>query len=145
MGLSIATQTAFCFVVLFVSGLFASNLNRLTHQPAGFAVNGLLALDTVTPQDEPPSAWKRVAQRLQTVPGVESAAVSGWPLLDGNGYRFNDVSIEGGSPTGTVVRFLIVSSGWVGTMKIPLLEGRDIRSDETQAAIVNRVVGQFEP
>ena len=135
----IAAQTAFCFLVLFVSGLFAATLARLTYQPSGFSVDGLLALDTVTPQDQiHSSAWQQVAEHLRTVPGVESVALSEWPLLDGNGYRLNDVSIGGGRPTETLVRFLMVSPGWVRTMKIPLIAGRDLRPDETEAAIVNR-------
>jgi len=134
----IAVQTAFCFLVLFVSGLFAATFDRLTHQPAGFSVDGLLALDTVTPRDEPPSAWEQVAEHLRSVPGVESVAVSEWPLLDGNGYRYNHVSIEGGPPIEARVQFLLVSPGWIETMKIPLIEGRDLRADETGAAIVNR-------
>ncbi len=138
MHVLVAVQAAFCFLVLFVSGLFATTFDRLIHQPTGFPVNGLIALDTVTPRDEAPSVWRQVAEHLRSVPGVESAAVSEWPLLDGNGYRLNDVSIGGGPPTGTTVRFLMVSPGWLGTMKIPLLEGRDLRPDETGAVIVNR-------
>jgi len=138
MHVLIAVQAGFCFLVLFVSGLFVATFDRLTHQPVGFPVDGLLALYTVTPQDQPPSAWEQVAEHLQSVPGVESAAVSDWPLLDGNGYRLNSVSIQGGPPTDEAVRFLIVSPGWIETMKIPLMEGRDLRVNETEAAIVNR-------
>jgi predicted permease len=134
----IAIQAAFCFLVLFVSGLFTATFERLTHQPAGFAVNGLLALDTVTPRDEPPSVWEQVAEHLRSVPGVESVAMSEWPLLDGVGYRFNRVSIQGGPTTDAMVRFLIVSPGWTQTMKIPLINGRDFRTNETGVAIVNR-------
>jgi predicted permease len=138
MHVLVAVQAAFCFLVLFVSGLFAATFDRLIHQPTGFPVDGLIALDTVTPREEAPSAWQHVAEHLRTVPGVESAAVAEWPLLDGNGYRLNDVSIGGGPPTGTTVRFLMVSPGWLGTMKIPLFEGRDLRPDEPGAVIVNR-------
>ncbi len=146
MHVLIAVQTAFCFLVLFVSGLFAATFERLTHEPPGFSVDGLLALDTVTPRDEPPSAWEQVAEHLRSVPGVERVAVSEWPLLDGNGYRYNRVSIEGGPPTDAVVRFLVVSPGWIDTMKIPLMEGRDLRADETGAAIVNgKFVREYFP
>jgi predicted permease len=134
----VAVQAAFCVLVIFVSGLFASTFERLTHQPAGFPVENLLALDTVTSRDEPPSAWEQVAEHLRSVPGVESAALSEWPLLDGNGYRFNGVSVEGGPVSEDLVRFLAVSSGWIGTMKLPLISGRDFRPAETGAAIVNR-------
>jgi putative ABC transport system permease protein len=137
MRVLIAVQAAFCFLVLFVSGLFAATFDRLTHQPAGFSVDGLLALDTVTPRNESPSTWEQVAQHLLSVPGVESVAVSEWPLLDGNGYRLNSVSIQSGPPTEAAVRFLIVSPGWIETMKIPLIKGRYFRTYQAEAAIVN--------
>ena len=138
MRVLIATQASFCSLVLFVSGLFVATFDRLAHQEMGFPVNGLLALYAVTPQDEPPQAWNQVAAHLRSVPGVESAAVSEWALLDGNGYRYNGISINGSPPSAVAVKFLIVSPGWIETMKIPLIEGRDLRADETGAAIVNR-------
>jgi putative ABC transport system permease protein len=134
----VAVQAAFCFLVLFVSGLFAATFERLTYQPAGFPVNSLLALDTVTPRDEPLSAWEQVAERLRSVPGVERVAISEWPLLDGTGYRYSGVSIAGGPPSEVNAGFLTVAPGWIGTMKIPLIEGRDFRAGETGTAIVNR-------
>jgi predicted permease len=146
MHILIAVQASFCFLVLFVSTLFVTTFERLEHQRTGFSTNGLLALDTVTPRDEALSAWDQVAEHLRSVPGVKSAAVSDWPLLDGNGYRFNRVSIAGGRLTDEEVRFLVVSPGWLATMKIPLLEGRDLRTDETGVAIVNReFVRQYFP
>ena len=36
----IAVQVAFCFVVLFLAGLFATTEAKLTRQPLGFAANG---------------------------------------------------------------------------------------------------------
>ena len=138
MRFLIAAQTSFCFVVLFLSALLGASFMRLTHQTYGFTTRDLVALDTVTPRDEPPSAWRQVAEHLRMVPGVESVGISEWPLLDGNGYRLNDVSIEGGPPTDTVLRFLTVSSGWLQTMRIPLIEGRDLGPEETEAAMVNR-------
>jgi putative ABC transport system permease protein len=138
MRVLIAVQASFCSLVLFVSGLFVATFDRLAHQDLGFSVDGLLALDTVTPRDEPPQAWSQVAEHLRSVPGVESAAVSEWALLDGNGYRYNGISIDGGPPSEVAVRFLLVSPRWIETMKIPLIEGRDLRPGETGAAIVNR-------
>ena len=43
----IAVQVAFCFVVLFVAGLFVTSFDRLSHQPTGFSADRLLTLDTV--------------------------------------------------------------------------------------------------
>jgi hypothetical protein len=38
----IAVQTAFCFLVLFVAGLFVATFERLSHQPTGFSAERLL-------------------------------------------------------------------------------------------------------
>ena len=43
----IAAQVAFCFLVLFVGGLFVSTFDRLSDQPTGFSAERLLVLDTV--------------------------------------------------------------------------------------------------
>jgi putative ABC transport system permease protein len=134
----IAVQTAFCFVVLFVSGLFAATFERLARQPAGFAMRGLLALDIVTPQDEPPQVWEQVAEHLRSLPAVEKVALSEWALLDGVSYRSSHISIASQSPTEAACRFLTVSPEWLDTMKIPLLQGRLFHAGDTGVTIVNQ-------
>jgi len=41
MHVLIAAQVAFCFVVLFASGLFTSSFERLSHRPLGFSADRL--------------------------------------------------------------------------------------------------------
>ncbi|MGA2594625.1 MAG: ABC transporter permease, partial [Bryobacteraceae bacterium] len=53
----IAAQVAFCFLVLFVAGLFAATFERLSHRPTGFDADRLLTLDTVTQRAESPVFW----------------------------------------------------------------------------------------
>jgi len=43
----IAYQVAFCFLVLFVAGLFVTTLQRLSHQPTGFSTDRVLVLSVV--------------------------------------------------------------------------------------------------
>ncbi len=136
----IALQAAFCFLVLFVAGLFATSFDRLSHQPVGFSPEGILTLDIVTPNhNEPISMWDRVANRVRQIPGVEAVAFADWALLDGYGYKTNDVSVDGVPPSKVTASFINVSPGWIGAMKIPLLDGRDFRADDMSpgAAIVN--------
>ncbi len=90
----IAAQVAFCFVVLFVAGLFAATFDRLSHRPMGFVADRLLALDTVAQRAESPVFWDQVAEHLRTVPGVEKVALAGWPLLGGGGWN-GFVSVNG--------------------------------------------------
>ncbi len=52
----IGVQVAFCFLVLFVAGLFVATFERLSNQPTGFSANRLLVLDTVAKVPQPPEA-----------------------------------------------------------------------------------------
>jgi len=61
----IALQVAFCFVVLFVAGLFVETFERLSNQPTGFSSERLLALDTVAQNPQPPALWSQVAEHLR--------------------------------------------------------------------------------
>jgi putative ABC transport system permease protein len=143
----IAAQVAFCFVVLFVAGLFAATFDRLSHRPMGFVADRLLALDTVAQRAESPVFWDQVAEHLRTVPGVEKVALAGWPLLGGGGWN-GFVSVNGATPGPVLAYFLAVSPGWVDTMKIPFtfVDGTDFRPSDTYpgAAIVNETfIKQF--
>jgi len=134
----IAVQVAFCFVVHFVGGMFVTTYDRLANQPTGFSAHRLLTLDTVTARSRPPVFWDQVAEHLRTVPGVETVALAGWPLMSGT-MSNNFISINGAPPTDVLTFFLAVSPGWVDAMKIPLIDGRDFRADDMDpgVAIVN--------
>jgi predicted permease len=134
----IAAQVAFCFLVLFVAGLFVTTFERLSHRPIGFSADRILLLSTVTARAQQPAYWDEVADRVRAMPGVETVALEGWPLL--SGFQSNNyLSLHGELPTGPLAFFLNVSPGWLDTMKIPLLGGRDFRPDDVDpgAAIVN--------
>jgi putative ABC transport system permease protein len=134
----IAAQVAFCFLVLFVAGLFVATFERLSHRPIGFSANRVLLLDTVTAHAQPAAYWDEVADRLRAMPGIETVALEGWPLLSGTQAN-NFLSIHGEVPTGPLCFMLNVSPGWTESMKIPLLDGRDFRPDDIDpsAVIVN--------
>jgi putative ABC transport system permease protein len=134
----IAVQVAFCFVVLFVAGLFAATFDRITHRSLGFSADRILTLDAVTPRSQPAVFWEQAADHLRSMPGVESVALSAWALLTADSWN-GFVSVNGAPPGPTLAYFMRVSPGWIGTMKITLLDGRDFRpADATPgAAIVN--------
>jgi len=126
----IAAQVAFCFLVLFVAGLFAATFDRLSRRPTGFSSERLLTLNTVAQRAEAPVFWDQVAEHLRTVPGVETVALAGWPLLGGGAWN-GFVSVNGAPPGPVLAYFLSVSPGWVDAMKIPLIDGRDFRAGDT--------------
>lgn len=134
----IAVQAAFCFLVLFLTGLFVATFDRLAHRPVGFDAERLINLETVAEQAQLPVYWDQVAEHLRTVPGVQSVALATWPLLGGSSWN-GFVSVSGAPPGPVLAYYLHVSPGWVDTMKIPLVEGTDFRASDTSpgVAIVN--------
>jgi predicted permease len=134
----IAAQVAFCFLVLFVAGLFVATFERLAHQSTGFSAERLLILDTAAQHPQAPEVWDQVAEQLRSVPGVEKVALADRALL--GGYASNDyIAVNGAPPIEILAFFLRVSPGWVDEMKIPFVDGRDFLPSETSpgAAIVN--------
>src|SRR5580698_246893 len=90
----IAVQVAFCFLVLFVAGLFVTTFQRLSHQSVGFSADRVLVLDAVTKSPQPVEFWEQAAEHLRNVPGVETVALSDSPALGGSGWN-NFVSVNG--------------------------------------------------
>ncbi len=135
---AIALQVAFCFLVLFLSTLFVASFKRLQNRPLGFSTDRLLLLQTVAGKGQLPVVWNQTAEALRAVPGVDSVAISGWPLL-GRIQINSSISINGAPPSPISAFFLNVSPSWRSTMKIPLISGRDFRPQDTSpgAAIVN--------
>lgn len=134
----IAAQTAFCFLVLFVAGLFIATFERLSDQPTGFSSDRLLTLETVAQRPQPPVYWDQVAEHLRAVPGVETVALASSELL-GRWSWNNFISVNGAPPNDVLAYFLSVSPGWTETMKIPSIDGRDFRPSDRNpgVAIVN--------
>jgi len=135
---AIALQIAFCVLVLFLSSLFVTSFQRLQNRPLGFSTDRLLLLETVAGKGQLSVVWSQTAEALRASPGVDSAAIAGWPIL-GRIKINSDISINGAPPSPTPAFFLNVSPGWLSTMKIPLLSGRDFRAEDTSpgAAIIN--------
>ena len=138
MHVLIAVQVAFCFLVLFVAGLFVTTFERLSHQSVGFSADRLLVMDTVAKSPQPIEFWEQVAEHLRSVPGVETVALTDSPLLGGSSWN-NFVSVSGGPPNGVLAYMRAVSPGWLEAMKVSLKDGRDFRPGDTHpgAALVN--------
>jgi predicted permease len=131
MQLLVAMQAAFCFLVLFATGLFVATYERLSSQPTGFAAERLLALDVTLRRRETPQIWNQVVERLRTVPGVASVALGSSAPLSYHLRSFHRISTNGSPPSPDEVFFMGVAPGWFGVMKIPLVAGRDFTSSDT--------------
>jgi predicted permease len=134
----IAAQVAFCFVVLFLAGLFAVTEAKLARRPMGFTAERLLLLDTVSRAEQPAVKWDQMAAAMRMVPGVRSTALEDWPLMSGTQHN-EQISVHGEVPSQTLAFFLAVSPGWLDTMRIPLVDGRNFRDSDAapNVAMVN--------
>jgi len=124
MYVLIAAQVAFCFVVLFVSGLFTATFTRLMQRPLGFAAQGVVVIDTTATHSMPATAWDQTAEMLRSAPGVEQVGLSVSALLSGN--SFGDFISVNGAANPELAQTLSVAPGWLGAMRIPLVDGRDL-------------------
>ena len=135
---AITLQVAFCFLVLFLSSLFITSFQRLENRPLGFSTDRLLLLQTVAGKGQLPVVWSQTSEAIRAVPGVDLVAITGWPIL-GRVKINSAISINNAPPSPTPAFFLNISPGWLATMKIPILSGRDFLPVDTSpgAAIVN--------
>jgi putative ABC transport system permease protein len=136
----IAMQVAFCFLVLFVAGLFVATFERLSRQPTGFSADRLLVLDVAATPAQSLEYWDQAAEHLRGMRGVKAVALTDEPLLGGANWT-NLVSVDGAPPNGVEARMRWVSPGWVEAMKIPLLAGRDFFPSDAYpgAVLVNQM------
>lgn len=134
----IAVQVAFCFLILFVAGLFVATFDRLSNRPMGFSADHILVLDVIPSRPQPAVVWDEVADRLRGAPGVENVAIASWAVFTANSMN-NFISLHGERPGPVLTYFLNVSPRWRETMRLKLVAGRDFRPDEATpgAALVN--------
>ena len=129
----VATQLAFSLTVLFLATLLLASFARLARVDAGFVADGvtLVSAALVHPADgqRAQDAALMLTDQVRSLPGVTSAGMSRWALFSGAGWN-GTVLVNGRRPSDADVWFLQVSPGFIETMRIRLLAGRDLtRSD----------------
>ena len=81
----LATQTAFCMLVLSAGAQFVTSFNRLSNHSLGFSPEGVLVVEANGREPSaPPTSWGPVSDALRAMPGVQDVAVAGWAPLSGN-------------------------------------------------------------
>ena len=139
-GLLVTAEVAISLVLLIAAGLLINSFLRLRNIDPGFKVDHLLTMKIELPQPKYEEFERRTAfyndliQRVQSLPGVQSAAVTtNLPLYrQGNSIG---VRLEGKPepPPGQelIVVTRVVSPGYFDTMSIPLLAGRQFNDQDT--------------
>ena len=126
----VGAQVLICTVVLFAACLFLRTFERLMNTNLGFRPeNVMIAEIRSDPAPKELAAtialWSQLRDRAAAIPGVESASLSSWALMQGNGWS-NMIRLPGRAVEGTEVKFLAVSPGFFHTMGMRLVSGRDV-------------------
>jgi len=138
-GLLVVSEVALSLVLLIGAGLMVRTLWQLSNIRPGFDPNGVLTMSVSVPANKfaTPGAqiafFERVLQQVRSTPGVESAGVID-DLPMGNGGSHQPVAIEGQPVVPMAdqpeVDVRLVSSGYLHTMRVPLLRGRDLTDSD---------------
>jgi putative ABC transport system permease protein len=135
----VAVEVALSLVLLIGAGLMLRSLWELQTMDPGFDEHNVLTLAVLvnkqqfTDPRQESAFFDAVLQRVRSVPGVESAgAIDNLPLLGGSSQP---VAIEG-HPVMALseqpeVSVRVTTPGYMRAMHIPLLQGRDIKADDT--------------
>ena len=142
-GLLAAGEIAVALILLVGAGLMVRSLYRLMSVDPGFQTRRLLTMEMAlrtTQYSKDPAIlnfWDQVLDRVRELPGVESAAVGTLvPLTDS--HSRTDITIEG-MPLPKPGSFPhpdchTVSPGYLKTLGVPLLRGRDFTVTDTENA-----------
>src|SRR5262249_8930251 len=141
----VIVQVALSLVLLVCCGLMVRTFRALTRMNPGFSSASEVQTFRLSIPEAAVKDYERVTRmneeilhKLAAVPGVSSAAACTAVPMDGNG-SFDPIFAEdhtyapGELPP--VRRFKFMSPGFLGTLGIPVVAGRDI----TWADIYNRV------
>jgi predicted permease len=154
----VVAEVALALVLLIAAGLGVRDFQQLLRVDPGFRTGNVLSYTLVTPDaryDGIPARvafWNNHLERVRALPGVTSAAAaSSLPLAGHWGWFFQ---VEGAPPRAPdepnpVVLNRAVSPGYLETMDVPLIAGRDFnafdgRTEGSRAVIVDEsFVRQF--
>jgi len=125
---SLVAQVALSLILLLCSGLFLHSIYRMRAADPGFAVNNrLCALTYISAPEFTPVTglqfYTQTLERLRGLPGVRSVSLTRFLPLMITGQETDCISTDGTSPFTATLG--VISPGFLGTMQIPLLEGRD--------------------
>jgi predicted permease len=145
--LFVGLQVAFAFFLVTTGAGFLFSLLHLSQVARGFDARGVTVLTVTNTQqrDRQWSAMQALLSRTSDLPGVQGAA-TGWMALFSGDRRAQRIVLPGKPPSNEVETFYRVSPNYFGTLRTPLLAGRDFtfldNDNEPVPTIVNRTFAQ---
>jgi predicted permease len=127
----LASQVGFSFVVLFIGGLLLLSFHKIMDVDLCFSKDRVALVDIgikdSVRNDHPNVTAMELLDAVRGIPGVEAAGLSSPRLIGGNfvWIATSTIRFPGREPESSKPRFLSVSTGFMETMRIKLLDGRD--------------------
>ncbi len=147
----VTAQVVLSLMLLAGAGLLLRTFYNLRNQDFGFNRNNIL-ITQFNPKfaDYKPEQlnglYDRILNRLNVLPGVQSAAISGVPAINA-GQWDSPIDVKGHTPVpGENINTLMnrVSSGYFSTLNIPVMQGRAIEPRDTanspEIVVVNQAM-----
>ncbi len=145
----VAAEFAMAVVLLAGAGLLTKSLVRLMHVNPGFDPEGVLSLRlSVPPSRNGSTLYAQIEEQIRALPNSPAvAAISTLPIVAdrATASRFHvPESPLSSLDTPPAAQFRLVSPNYLGTMRIPLLEGRDFDSRDLnqQVAIIGQTMAR---
>ena len=151
----VVSQVALTAVLLVVAGLLLRSLGASQRADVGFEPQGLaaIALDTDMVRYTPERGqqfWREALARTRALSGVSSAALVSPTLPFTFNFNQQEMRIDNRTYTegqrGEIIENVAMSPGYLGTLGVRLLEGRDVdASDITgspDVAVVNETMAR---
>ncbi len=148
----VVSEVALSLILLAGAGLLIRSLWNLRRVNPGLDPHNVLtmSLPVTTKRLPTPAAqaefFEDVLARLRALPGVESAAAIDNMPLSGEGGSIQPVQIEGRPVVQMAdqpeVAVRLISSGFIHTMRIPLIAGREFNDSDTPGGLGVVLVSQ---
>jgi len=138
----IGAQVAASCVLLIVAGLLVRAMDHAIDTDPGFDYRQVISIDPALHGYTPAAArayFTALDARLRGVPGIESVALVSNPPL-GNRWTVFKTEIAGRAAN---VHINHIDPAFLGTMKIPLLRGRNLAPGDTRAIVVSESLARL--
>ncbi|MGC2400205.1 MAG: ABC transporter permease [Acidobacteriaceae bacterium] len=141
----VVIQVSLAFLLLICSGLMLRTFHALVHVDAGYdTAASIQTVQLGIPEAEIPKdeeALRRqqaILEKIAAIPGVQSASFGNAIPMDDNGWRdevFAQDHPDNGNATTLLRRFTFGAPGFLKTLGIPLVAGRDYTWNEIFAGV----------
>src|SRR5262245_4924275 len=153
--LFVVSQVALSLLLLIGAGLFVRSLRNLQRAPAGFASENVMVmkLEPVGSGNKTPqlaARYDELLRRVEAIPGVRQASLVAyspmsrheWLVMGQNPETNAPMAVQGYTPQPgeeMTIPFMQVYPNSFATLGVPLLEGRDFGSQDSQQWIPSSV------